>query len=245
MSRTLPTVTLAAVLIPIVLATTGCAEEQELPPVSLAIVDSFLVELGQLPSESLNRQQRWRMISSIWVGLPPPGYTRDSLPNAGSHSAALLQVYCIQCHWMPSPQMHAATEWPLLVRRMLLRAQTVQSRMGGPLTAQILGSERLMEGMAITRLPTPEELDSLVNYLQAHALPVAAPGEFEQTEDSDLFVKECSACHATPSPRAHTVTGWDLAMSRMVRNMSAMGLEPLAPEKAARILTFLKSQAAR
>lgn len=236
----------APVLLPLAaLAAAGCAREEEAPPTSVAVVDSFLAELGRLPSASLNRDQRWRMISSIWVGLPPPGYTRDSLPEAGSHSAALLQVYCVQCHWMPSPRMHAASEWPLLVRRMLLRARTVQGRLGGPLTARILGSERVLEGMAITRTPTAEQVDSLVAYLQGHALLTAEPGEIGETDEARLFADRCSVCHATPSPRAHTAAGWEQAMTRMLANMSAMGVEPPDQEEAGRILAYLKSRAAR
>ena len=220
-------------------------EATEAPAATPAVMDSFLVELGRLPTASLDRSQRWRMLSSIWVGLPPPGFTRDSLPEPRSHGTALLQTYCVQCHWVPSPEMHSAQEWPLLVRRMMLRATTLHERMGGPLTAQILGgNERLLEGMTVTRLPSKEETDTLVAYLQAHALPVAEPDELADTPDARLFEARCSTCHQTPSPRAHAAEEWEESVGRMVQNMSVMGVEAPPAEELERILAFLTEHAA-
>ena len=217
--------------------------EREGPPATVAVLDSFLVELGRLPAAELNRDQRWRMISSIWVGLPPPGYTRDSLPEADSHSAALMQAYCVQCHWMPSPQMHSASEWPLLVHRMLLRARGVGERLGGPLTDEIVGSERVVEGMGIARLPTPEQLDSITVYLQSHALPVAEEGRIPEGPDAEAYVRHCSLCHETPSPDAHRAEDWPEVVARMIRNMSLMGVEPLTERETEGILRFLREEA--
>lgn len=242
-SRLLRALLGTALLLPL---TAACGPEtQQPPPATASVLDSFLVELGQLPTASLDRSQRWRMVSSIWVGLPPPGYTRDSLPEPRSRNAALLQTYCEQCHWMPSPQMHAAAEWPLLVRRMLLRARTVQQRLGGPLTAEILGRERLLEGMGVTRMPTPEEEDSLVHYLQRHALPTIEPGALGESADARLFESRCSTCHETPSPAAHTAEEWPATMARMTRNMSVMGVEAPPAEEMERLLEFVQARAAR
>ena len=183
--------------------TAACGPEtEEPPPATVSVLDSFLVELGQLPTAALNRSQRWRMVSSIWVGLPPPGYTRDSLPESDSHEAALLQTYCEQCHWMPSPQMHAAAEWPLLVRRMLLRARTVQERMGGPLTEEILGRVRLLEGMGVARIPSAEEQDSLIAYLQGYApaLAVEMARKTVLSEQRPSFHEVEDACAEVPAP---------------------------------------------
>lgn len=222
----------------------ACAEEaREAPRATVAVLDSFLVELGQHPAAELDRDQRWRMISSIWVGLPPPGYTRDSLPEPDSHSAALLQAYCIQCHWMPSPQMHSASEWPLLVHRMLLRARGVGERLGGPLTEEIVGSARVVEGMGITRLPTPEQMDSITAYLQTHALPVAEEGRIPEGPDAEAYVRHCSLCHETPSPDVYTAEEWPDVVARMIRNMSLMGVEPLTEEETQAILRFLAAEA--
>lgn len=243
------TVLLRRVVLWTVLATPlagGCGPRaEEPPPATVAVLDSFLLELGHLPTASLIRSQRWRMISSIWVGLPPPGYSRDSLPEPRSDGAALLQTYCEQCHWMPSPRMHAAEEWPLLVRRMVLRARTVQERMGGPLTEEIVGSERLLEGMGVARLPSPEEEERLVLYLQAHALPTAAPGELGEGPEARLFERRCSVCHETPSPTANTAEEWPATMARMTRNMSVMGVQPLPAEEMERLLRFARTRATR
>lgn len=229
---------------PLVLS--GCREAptREAPPATVAVLDSFLVELGRTPTSELDRSQRWRMISSIWVGLPPPGYTRDSLPEPESHGAALMQTFCEQCHWMPSPAMHAAQEWPLLVRRMVLRARTVQERMGGPLTREIVGNERLLKGMAIARLPSDDEQAVLVDYLQAHALPVLDPGGLPDDPEAALFVDRCTICHETPSPAAHTPSEWEPTVGRMMRNMELMGIEPMAGEDMQALLAFLRRHAA-
>lgn len=220
----------------------GEGEAREAPPATVAVLDSFLVELGGVPTARLDRAQRWRMISSTWAGLPPPGYTRDSLPEPGSHAAALMQAYCEQCHWMPSPRMHAAAEWPLLMRRMVLRAGTVRERMGGPLTAEILGNTRLLEGMSAGSIPSDEEVETLVTYLQSHALPVAKEGEVGEGPGARLYVDRCSTCHETPSPAAYTPSGWEPVVARMVRNMELQGVRPLTREEIDGILSYLRNR---
>lgn len=222
----------------------GCArEEEERPMVTLAGVDSVLAELGGKATANLERGQRWRMISSIGAGLPASLYKPEDLPEPRSRGAGLLRVYCIQCHWLPAPQMHAASEWPILVRRMLMRARTLKDRMGGPLTTGLVG-EILMVGMQTTALPSREELDTLIAYLQGHALPVAKPGELTDGPDKELFMEMCSICHQMPSPKAHTAIGWESVVARMRANMAAMDVTPLTDEETDRIVAYLKGRAA-
>lgn len=227
----------------VALALSGCAQERN-RQATLALIDSVLTELGGVPASVMNRTQRWRMVSSLGPGLPPPGFAREDLPDSESRGAALLQVHCQGCHWMPTPQMHSATEWPLLLRRMLLRAVTLGDRMGGPLTTELIGSELQMEGMKWSYMPSAEDADSLLNYLQGHALPVAAPGEIGEGPDAELFVQTCTICHETPSPRAHAPAEWEQVLARMNANMPMMGIEPMTDEERARILLFLKARAA-
>lgn len=212
--------------------------------VTLAGVDSVLAELGGKATGSLERGQRWRMISSIGAGLPPSFYKPEDLPDPRSRGAGLLRVYCIQCHWLPAPQMHAATEWPILVRRMLMRAATLKERIGGPLTAGLVG-EILMAGLQTAALPSAEEVDSLVAYLRRNALPGAKSRELTDGPDRALFVEKCSICHETPSPKAHTAAGWESLVARMRANMAAMDVIPLADEETDRIVAYLKQRAAR
>lgn len=227
-----------------VLPWTGCAqpEEEAGPELTLQTLDSVLVELGGLPAGALSRTQRWRMVSSLGPGLPPPGYTRENLPDPDSRSAGLLQAYCTQCHWMAAPQQHSAAEWPQLVRRMLMRAQTLRNRMGGPLLTELVGSEFAMAGMTASVQPPPEDVDSMIVYLQAHAMPVAQPGELGEGPDTEFFMTKCAACHEPPSPNAHTQEEWDAILLRMNGNMPIMGLEPLNQEEMARIRSFIEAR---
>lgn len=238
---------LSAALVGGVLATLligGCSRSApEEQPVTLAELDSVLSELGGMGTAGLQRGQRWRMISSIGSGLPPQTFDIAELPDPRSRGAGLLQAYCVQCHWLPAPQMHSAAEWPILVRRMLMRARTLQDRMGGPLTTGLVGVY-LMEGLKTADRPSPADVDTLINYLQAHALPAARAGELTDGPDAELFVEMCSICHETPSPKAHTAAGWEQVVARMRANMSLMDLVPLTDEQTDRIVAYLRRRAA-
>lgn len=208
----------------------------------LAFVDSILTELGGRPTADMARGQRWRMISSIGAGLPPSTFQPSSLPEPGSTGAVLVQTYCQRCHWLPAPQMHAAAEWPVLVRRMILRARTLQERMGGPVTEHVLG-DILLSGMASAEVPDPQEVDTLVAYLQAHAMPTAEPGEIGSDPEAQNFERTCSVCHQTPSPNAHTATEWEAVVVRMRMNTVLMDAPPLSEEQADRVIAYLTSVA--
>ena len=232
---------LAALLL---LSTAGCdAERGEARGAErVAIVDSVLSELGGVPTMELSRGQRWRMISSMGAGLPPSTFEAGSLPDPTSRGATLLQAYCQRCHGLPAPQMHAAAEWPVLVRRMVMRARTLQDRMGGPATSDMMG-EILMAGMASADVPTQEDVDVLIGYMQAHALPVAETAPAQDDVDGQLFVRQCSQCHETPSPRAHTAEEWRAVVDRMRMNTALMDIGPIPDEDAARVISWLEAQA--
>lgn len=224
--------------------TVGCErQETSSPPLRFSTVDTVLVELGGISTEQLSRGQRWRMISSIGAGLPPSTFGTEHLPEPGARGADLLQAYCVQCHWMPAPQMHAAHEWPLLLRRMYMRAGTLRERMGGPLTEGAMG-EILMSGMSSAEVPSPSDQDSLLAYLQRNALPTADRREIDNGADARLFIERCSVCHETPSPKAHTADEWAVVVGRMQGNMVWNGVSPLDESEAARLVRFLQSRAA-
>jgi len=42
----------------------------------------------------------------------------NELPDPGSESAVLFRERCSQCHALPTPKLHTAKEWPLVVERM-------------------------------------------------------------------------------------------------------------------------------
>jgi len=219
----------------------GCTPSDELPTDDvLTIMDSALAELGGASATGLTRGQRWRMISSVGAGLPPTNFDPSSLPEREARGAGLLVAYCIQCHAIPTPQMHAAAEWPTLVRRMALRALTLRDRMGGPLTRELVGDIR-MSGFASSYIPSAEDTDSLVAYLQRNALPVPRPGELKNDSESRFYVEKCSLCHETPSPGAHTPAEWESVVSRMQTDMALMDVQPLEADDLDRINAFLEA----
>lgn len=222
----------------------GCNREEASPaPLQVSTVDTVLVELGGISTEQLSRGQRWRMISSIGAGLPPSSFQAEHLPEPGARGAAMLQAYCIQCHWMPAPQMHAAQEWPILLRRMYMRAGALRERMGGPLTDGTMG-EILMSGMSTAEVPSASDQDSLLAYLVRNALPTAERSEMGEGPEATLFLERCSVCHEIPSPTAHTPDEWVLVVGRMQGNMVWNGVRPLDESELGRIVRFLQGRAA-
>ena len=242
MHRRARTRILAFILVAVVSA--GCEQSQPQQSVDVAVVDSVLAELGGPLTAGLERGQRWRMVSSIGVGLPPRNFQPEDLPEAGSRGAGLLQVYCIQCHWLPTPQMHSAAEWPILVRRNLLRMEQLNNRLGGPLTTGLVG-ETVMSGYQNPEVPSEADVDTLIAYLQTYALPVAQASELTDGPGRELFIRRCSVCHETPSPRAHTATGWDRVVAQMQANMAIGDVTPLSNSELDAISGYLRDRAVR
>ncbi len=206
------------------------------------MLDSVFAELGGIPTAAMTRSQRWRMISSVGAGLPLTSFQRENLPEPNTRGPALLQAYCTQCHWLPDPQMHTAAEWPVLTRRMLMRAETLADRLGGPVTEGLLG-EILIAGLGSTALPQPSDVDTLVAYLQRNAMPAAEPGEYTGP-GAQLVIQKCSVCHELPSTQAHTADGWEDVVRRMQANMPLMDVTPLTTEEADSIIEYLRGSAA-
>ena len=207
-------------------------------------MDALLVELGGEYAGALDRATRWRMISSIGGGLPPADFGPENLPDPDSRSALLLQAYCVQCHSLPTPRMHAAAEWPILMRRMLMRVQTLENRMGGPITEQIAG-EMALEGARVTILPTAAELDTLLAYLRDNALPVVDAGELGSGPDVELYAAKCSICHETPDPAAIQVADAQALLARMQANMVVSDVTPLSPDEFRSVSAFVEERGGR
>lgn len=235
-----------ALVLPASVLIAGCApkpQQPSSPRLTVEAVDSVLAELGGQLTASLSREQRWRLISSVGTGLPPRGFQLSDLPNPKAYGATMLRVYCEQCHGLPTPLMHSATEWPLLVRRMMLRMRMLQNRLGGPVTTSLVGGF-MVDVMKNVATPSPSQVDSLLDYLEANALPVAKPGEVGNTPDAQVFVAKCSVCHQTPSPSAHTAAEWPEVIARMQSNMAQMGVTQLTVDEVAQVAAYLKAHAA-
>lgn len=102
----------------------------------------------------------------------------------------------------------------------------------------------MMRGMMSIEAPTETELRVLIGYLQRHAQKPLDPEEYE---DLDLstgagkpFRTTCAQCHALPDPKQHTAQEWPAVVTRMQRNMVAMGKS--VPDKATleEIIEFLQ-----
>ena len=198
-----------------ILTAQGCRENPK-PAASPAAAPAAAAP--SVPSDEL-------LLAAARIALPPPGITAASLPEPGSPGAVALSTYCAQCHELPSPAMHSATDWPSVARRMWLRM------------------DRLPSGVGI-RAPDEGTRAELLSYLMANALKVGGAnlppgvGRYE-------FMMVCSRCHALPDPRVHSSKDWLAVFSRMERNMERMLVVPATPEETTRILTYLQNASTR
>jgi cytochrome c5 len=183
------------------------------PPAQQAVVSS-----------GLSRQDRL-LLAAASIALPPPGVTPADLPEPASMGAKLAAQYCAQCHDLPAPAMHAATDWPSVVRRMWLRMELLPPDLG-------------------VQVPNAAERSGMLEYLMQNALRVsgaslpAGPGRA-------AFSEVCSRCHALPDPRIHSRQDWPAVFQRMERNMERMKLKPLTGSQPTDILLYLQGVASR
>src|SRR4051812_91920 len=85
--------------------------------------------------------------------LLPPAMTAKTLPEPRSAGAQLTVRYCVQCHNLPNPAMHAAAKWPAIVERMVLRMQG-RGNLGGVMADLMAGVEA----------PSAQETQTLLAY---------------------------------------------------------------------------------
>lgn len=163
------------------------------------------------------------LLAAAKVALPPPGIAPANLPDPESSGARLLGNYCGQCHALPSPAMHSATDWPRVVRRMWLRM------------------DRLPDSLGI-RTADEGERGTLVRYLIANALQVSA-AELPPGQGRDDFAAICSRCHALPDIKIHASGDWPSVFLRMERNMERMNVSLPDAEQTSRILLYLQDVA--
>lgn len=235
---------LGCILVAAVLSVTGCS--QPAPEASdeevLERMDALLSEIAGPQTAELDRGTRWRLIASTGTGLPPAGFQQGDLPEPGSRGAGLVQAYCRQCHGLSSPKMHTSAEWPLLVRRMLMRAEVLKYRLDGAETEAMV-DEMLLAGLRSSQLPSAEDTDSLIAYFVRNGLPPAEPDEIPDTPDGQLYVDTCSGCHELPSPTAHGPEGAEALVARMSAMMQMLGMPAPTEEEAARLVGFLQAAA--
>jgi cytochrome c5 len=132
------------------------------------------------------------------------------LPEPRSEGARLTARYCVQCHYLPSPQMHTPDKWDAIVVRMVWRMQG-RGNMG------VL----MKDMMDNVQSPSDEETTALVDYLKKHGQGEMDPAHPAlQTEAGKMFSIACTQCHALPDPRRHTRREWPAVVERMKQHMA-------------------------
>jgi mono/diheme cytochrome c family protein len=163
------------------------------------------------------------LLAAAKVALPPPGIAPGDLPDPQSRGAQLLIQYCAQCHALPAPTTHSATDWPSVARRMWLRMDNLPAPLG-------------------VQVPPPEDRFVLLNYLTTNALKVSGT-VLPAGKGRDEFSVVCSQCHSLPDPRVHSGADWPTVYSRMERNMERMQVQPPTGSVGQDILLYLQTVA--
>lgn len=172
----------------------------------------------------LNRQDEL-LLAAANVALPPPGITASDLPEPNSMGAKLVATYCGQCHNMPTPQMHSATDWPGVARRMWLRMGLLSPSLG-------------------VKVPTMADRFAMLDYLTANALKVSG-ATLPAGRGREAFAEICSRCHALPDPRVHSSADWPTVFARMEQNMIRMQVPPPTRDQTSDLLLYLQTVASR
>jgi len=160
------------------------------------------------------------LLASARIALPPEGVAPGDLPDSASAGAALLVTHCAQCHALPSPKMHSATDWPRVARRMWLRM------------------DRLPGDLALA-VPDEGARASMLAYLTANALPVST-ATLPAGRGREEFAMICGRCHDLPDPMVHSPQDWLAVYLRMERNMERMNVSPATQAQTSAILAYLE-----
>jgi cytochrome c5 len=179
----------------------------------------------EVPSMAVPDRQQKLLIAAATVGLPPSGVEPGDLPDPQSPGAQLIGRYCVQCHNLPAPAAHSATDWPSVVRRMWLRMEWLPD----DYTVQV---------------PNAAERAAMLEYLTGNALRVSGT-TLPAGRGREVFAEVCSRCHALPDPRVHSSEDWATVFQRMERNMQRMKVAPLTHGETADILGYLQDVASR
>jgi cytochrome c5 len=163
------------------------------------------------------------LLTATKVALPPPGVAPGDLAEPASPGAQLVVQYCTQCHSLPSPAMHSATDWPRVLRRMWLRMDYMPDSLG-------------------IRTANEGERGTVLNYLMANALRVSGADQPPGKGRED-FAVVCSRCHALPDIKIHASGDWPSVFMRMERNMERMNVSRPNQEQTGNILLYLQDVA--
>jgi cytochrome c5 len=159
------------------------------------------------------------LYAAALVALPPPGISPADLPEATSAGAKNVAEFCSQCHNIPSPAAHSATDWPSVARRMWLRMELIPASTG-------------------IKVPSIQQRQVLLNYLLDNSLKVSGSNLPERAGRS-TFSETCSRCHALPDPRQHSAADWPAVVLRMGQRMDQLKVSRPTPGQTQEIVTYL------
>ena len=172
--------------------------------------------------ESEQAQKAWARspYGPMMMRILPPSVEPRDLPEPGSAGARLAARYCVQCHYLPNPQMHTRERWQSVVDRMVWRMRGNGNM--GPV---------MKEAMADVKAPSDAEVQTLKRYLEAHAQKSIDPSHPAlRTPAGEVFSIACSQCHAAPDPQRHSAREWPFVVERMKRHMAWANTVTGAPE---------------
>jgi cytochrome c2 len=150
----------------------------------------------------------------------PPSVEPAQLPEPKSAGARLTARYCVQCHYLPNPEMHTAARWQPIIERMVWRMQGKGNM--GPL---------MKEMMAGVQAPSDAEAATLSAYLAKHGQQeMDRKNPALRTASGQIYSIACAQCHALPDPQRHTAREWPGVVQRMQGHMAWTNTVVGAPE---------------
>lgn len=165
------------------------------------------------------------ILASATVGLPA-AMPASELPDPTSKGAELAAKFCgSACHGIPAPTTHSATDWPVVLRRMWLRTERLDTAFHVP-------------------VPTSAERAVLADYYLVHALQVTT-GILPAGPGKELYVATCGRCHGLPDVRQHSAEDWVAIVRRMKGRMEGMLGQTLSQDEMQRIILYLETASRR
>jgi cytochrome c5 len=207
--RRIPAGSLVAGLTVLTLA--GCKKMDSTPPAE---------QTAQNGAPALGHSDQL-LLAAASIALPPAGIQPGDLPDPRARGAALVVQYCAQCHSLPTPTAHSATDWPGVTRRMWLRMDELPESLG-------------------VKAPTAAERYEIMKYLTVNSLRMSG-SSLPAGRGRASFALVCSRCHALPDLRVHSREDWPTVFARMERNMERMKVKTPTAKQTEDILLYLKA----
>lgn len=189
----------------------ACEKTPPVPPVE---------QTAQSATPALSHSDQL-LLAAASIALPPTGLQPGDLPDPTSRGAQLVTTYCAQCHALPAPTAHSATDWPGVTRRMWLRMDELPESLG-------------------VKVPATAERYEILKYMTVNALKMSG-SVLPAGQGRETFATVCSRCHALPDLRVHSKADWPTVFARMERNMERMKVKAPTAKETEDILLYLKT----